>query len=109
MFLSAVVNPISAIKVDVYQKWLGFAFERFCRPRHLLIAKILGFHGIHYRAGAFYNEGVERKLELFPNPKRKTLQKVLITTEGATDSLITRHYFDSVITLDDLFAADSSL
>ena len=139
-------NPISAIKVDAYQKWLGFAFERFCRHRHLLIAKILGFHGIHYLAGAFYNrktqknapgfqfdlifdrddrvitlcemkyaqakigigviEEFERKLELFPNKNKKTIQKVLITTEGASDSLITRHYFDRIITLDDLFAAD---
>lgn len=140
-------DPISAIKMDSYQKWLGFAFERFCRHRHQLIAKILGFHGIHYLAGAFYNkktqkndpgfqfdlifdrddrvitlcemkyaqtkigigviEEFERKLELFPNQKKKTLQKVLITTEGANDSLITRHYFDRVITLDDLFTADA--
>ncbi len=139
-------NPISAIQVDAYQKWLGFAFERFCRHRNQLVAKILGFQGIHYRAGAFFNkktqknapgfqfdlvfdrddrvitlceikyaqakigttviEEFERKLELFPNPKKKTLQKVLITTEGANDALITRHYFDRVITLDDLFAAD---
>ncbi len=139
-------NPMSAIKVDAYQKWLGFAFERFCRHRSQLIAKILGFHGIHYRAGAFYNkktqksdpgfqfdlifdrddrvitlcemkyaqakigtgviEEFERKLELFPNPKKKTVQKILVTTEGANDSLITRHYFDRIITLDDLFAAD---
>lgn len=138
-------NPTLALKMDVYQKWLGFAFERFCRHRHPLIAKILGFHGIHYRAGAFYNkksqkdepgfqfdlvfdrddrvitlcemkyaqakigtsviEEFERKLELFPNAKKKTIQKVLVTTEGAAESLITRHYFDRVITLDDLFAA----
>ena len=50
-------------------------------------------------------EEFERKLELFPNQKKKTLQKVLITTEGANDSLITRHYFDHLITLDDLFAS----
>lgn len=140
-------NPASAIKMDAYQKWLGYAFERFCRHRHQLIAKILGFHGIHYRAGAFYNkktqkeepgfqfdlvfdrddrvitlcemkyaqakigvgviEEFERKLEFFPNPKRKTIQKVLVTTEGASDSLITRHYFDYVITLDELFKADA--
>jgi hypothetical protein len=140
-------NPISAIKMDGYQKWLGFAFERFCRHRHQLIAKILGFSGIHYLAGAFYNkktqkndpgfqfdlifdrddrvitlcemkyaqtkigigviEEFERKLELFPNQKKKTVQKVLITTEGANDALITRHYFDRVITLDDLFTADA--
>lgn len=139
-------NPASSIKMDTYQKWLGYAFERFCRHRHQLIARILGFHGIHYRAGAFYNkktqksepgfqfdlvfdrddrvitlcemkyaqarigtaviEEFERKLELFPNQKRKTIQKVLVTTEGASDSLITRHYFDHIITLDDLFKAD---
>jgi len=140
-------NPTLAIKMDSYQKWLGYAFERFCRHRHLLIAKILGFHGIHYRAGAFFTkktqtttpgfqfdlvfdrddqvitlcemkysqgkigpsiiEEFERKLELFPNLKRKTIQKVLVTTEGASDSLLTRHYFDQIITLDSLFAADS--
>ena len=47
------------------------------------------------------------KIELFPNQKRKTIQKVLVTTEGASDTLIARHYFDQVITLDDLFKADS--
>jgi AAA+ ATPase superfamily predicted ATPase len=139
-------NPASAIKMDTWQKWLGFAFERFCRHQNRLIAKILGFHGIHYRAGAFFNkttqksepgfqfdlifdrddqvitlceikysqakigtsviEEFERKLELFPNPKNKTLQKVLISMEGANDSLMARHYFDRVITLDDLFAVD---
>lgn len=139
-------NPTSAIKMDTYQKWLGFAFERFCRRRHHFIAKILGFHGIQYVAGAFYNkktekdepgfqldlvfdradhvatlceikytqakigvgviEEFERKLELFPNRKKKTIQKVLIATEGASDSLIARHYFDHIITLEDLFAVD---
>ncbi len=139
-------NPVSAIKMDSYQKWLGYAFERFCRHRYQLIARILGFHGIHYRAGAFFNkksqkeepgfqfdlvfdrddrvitlcemkyaqakigtgviEEFERKLELFPNHKRKTIQKVLVTTEGASDALLTRHYFDHIITLDDLFGAE---
>lgn len=142
-------NPIHAIKMDAYQKWLGFAFERFCRQQHRLIAKILGFQGIHYRAGAFYNkktqknepgfqfdlvfdrddrvitlcemrysqakigttviEEFEKKIDLFPNQKKKTLQKVLVTTEGASDALIRRHYFDHIITLDDLFMADLDL
>jgi hypothetical protein len=31
-------------------------------------------------------EEFERKLELFPNPKRKTIQKVLVTTEGVKGS-----------------------
>jgi AAA+ ATPase superfamily predicted ATPase len=140
-------NPVGAMNMDTYQKWLGFAFERFCRRRHHLIAKILGFHGIQYQAGAFYNkktqkekpgfqfdlvfdrkdhvitlceikytqtkigvgviEEFERKLEIFQNSKKKTIQKVLISAEGASDSLITRHYFDRVITLEGLFEADS--
>lgn len=141
-------NPLSAIKTDAYQKWLGFAFERFCRHRHYIIAKILGFQAVHYRSGAFFNkksekadpgfqfdlvfdrddkvitlcemrysqakigigviEEFERKMELFPNPKNKTIQKVLVTTEGASDSLLKRHYFDNVITLANLFEADRS-
>lgn len=112
-----------------------------------LIAKILGFHGIHYRAGAFFNkntqkkdpgfqwdlvfdrddqvltlcemkysqskigigiiEEFERKLELSSFQKRKTIQKVLVTTEGANDALLARHYFDRVITLEELFAVDA--
>ena len=61
------------------------------------------------KVGVGVIEEFERKLEMFPNSKGKTLQKVLITSEGASDSLITRHYFDYVITLDDLFNADLSL
>lgn len=141
-------NPLLAIKSDVYQKWLGFAFERFCRNNHHLIAKILGFHGVHYKAGAFFNkssqqldagfqfdllfdrddkvitlceikyvqakigvgiiEEFERKLSLFSYKGQKTIQKVLITTEGINDSLQNRHYFDYVILLKDLFAADTN-
>lgn len=143
---SYVENPVSAIKLDTYQKWLGFSFERFCRKKHHLIAKILGFQGVNYHAGAYFTRGsqnadpgfqfdlvldrddkvitlcemrytqspvgvsvieeFERKLELFENKKNKTLQKVLVTIEGASQSLKNRHYFDHVITLDDLFKAD---
>lgn len=140
-------NPLSAIKIDTYQKWLGFAFERFCRRQHHIIAKILGFHGIQYQAGAYYSkntekeepgfqidlifdradnvitlceikytqakigssviEEFERKLELFPKKTTKTIQKILISAEGGADALISRHYFDNIITLRDLFKADS--
>lgn len=43
----------------------------------------------------------ERKLEMFPNPKKTTISKILITTEGADDE--TADYFDRILTLDDLF------
>src|SRR3990167_671428 len=48
-------------------------------------------------------EEFERKIALLPNPKKRTIHKVLIAATGATDSLINRHYFDQIITLDDFF------
>lgn len=49
-------NPMAAIKTDNYYKWLGFAFERFCRDNHPLFAKLLGFHAVQYRSGAFFSK-----------------------------------------------------
>lgn len=48
----------------------------------------------------------EKKLELMPNPKDKTIQKVLICTHGAEESLINQHYFDRIVTLEDLFSVN---
>ena len=137
-------HPSQAIKTENYSKWLGFAFERLCRKQHHLIAKILGFHGVHYRSGAFFNRaaqnqttgyqcdlvferddkvltlcevkyakskigtGVIAELEAkrahIPQGKRMSVQKVLITTEGADPALLRKAYFDHVIVLEDLFA-----
>ena len=47
----------------------------------------------------------ESKLAYFPNPRNKTIHKVLITTEGVDDGLLRRHYFDSIIMLEDIFEA----
>ena len=47
-------------------------------------------------------QDVEKKLELLPNLNNKTIQKVLISTYGAEESLIAQHYFDAILTLDDL-------
>ena len=37
-----------------YAAWLGFAFERFCIRNNSIIAKILGFEGVNYRVGPFF-------------------------------------------------------
>lgn len=135
-------NPTSPVNTDAYLKWLGYSFERLCRKQHRLIARLLGFESVVYKAGAFFNRqtgnqdqgyqidlvfdradrvltvceikylqskatrgiiaGFERRLELFPNPKKATIQKVLITTEGADNELT--GYFDRILTLDDIFA-----
>lgn len=44
----------------------------------------------------------EQKLNTMPNRNNKTIEKVLITAQGATDGLRNRAYFDYIITLDDL-------
>jgi len=50
-------------------------------------------------------EEMERKIELLPNPKGKTIERVLISKEGSSEQLASRAYFDRVITLDDFFTA----
>lgn len=136
-------NPLSALPANAYNKWMGFAFERLIRENSLIIAKILGFSGIQYKSGVYFNRSsakqqpgyqfdlvferadhvytlceikyyaslvdteiideFEMKVALFNEQKSYTIQKVLITTEGITPALRERHYFDRVITLDDLF------
>ena len=136
-------NPTQALKMDTYHKWLGYAFERWCRVQHRLFAKILGFGSVHYRTGVFFNRATnetdsgyqidliydrddkvyticeikylqtkadkkviddfEKKLSLFPNPKKATIHRVLITTVGADATLSHAGYFDNILTLDDIF------
>ncbi len=50
-------NPSQALKTSDYAKWLGYSFERLCRKKHNLIAKILGFNMINYRYGAYFSKG----------------------------------------------------
>jgi hypothetical protein len=137
-------DPIKALKMPTFEKWMGFAFERFVRRNAHWIAKILGFQGIEYRSGVFFNRStnqqesgyqfdlvfersdhvytlceiryysdlvgtsiiseMESKIALFPKKKSFSIQRVLITTEGASKALIERNYFDAIITLSDLFA-----
>lgn len=55
-----VANAQLAIRVDSYQKWLGFSFERWCRKNHMLIARILGFSNVQYTAGTYFNRASQR-------------------------------------------------
>lgn len=68
--------------------------------------KVITFCEMKYvqgKVGTDIIEEMERKIELFNPAKKFTIHKVLITTEGASDALISRHYFDRVITLDEFF------
>lgn len=135
-------HATKALNFQEYQQWLGYAFERYCLNNAHHIAKILGFSGIQYTAGCYYNrttnkenpgfqidllfdrkdhvitvceikytqnqigtaviEAFEKKLIALKNDKKKTLHKVLISASGAETALINRHYFDEIITLDQL-------
>lgn len=136
-------NPLQAIKLDSYQKWLGHAFERFCLHYNHVIANILGFGRVNYTAGPYFSRSTneidshyqidlvfdrddnvisiceikylqspaglqvinefESKLNLFPNPKNKTIHRVLISNLGANEKLVNRAYFDDIISLSMLF------
>ena len=54
-------NPINALPKESYSKWLGYAFERFCRKNHRLIAKIIGFSAVQYKSGVYFNRVTEQK------------------------------------------------
>ncbi|MEQ1665609.1 MAG: hypothetical protein ABL927_09565, partial [Bdellovibrionales bacterium] len=133
-------NPMRAINLDQYRKWLGFAFERWCRNNSYLIAGILGFSAVEYQAGAYFTRNhpdinaqidllfarkdrtltvceikyqqapvaksvvadFEHKLQCLKIEKNKTIQKVLITASAPEPSLLRMHYFDRIITLEDL-------
>lgn len=135
-------EPTKPLKTNSYSIWLGFSFERFCRNHHRLIAKILGFDGIDYQAGPFYNREISQKkpgyqidllfnrsdqvitvceikflekevglpvihefknkIAQFPNPKNKTIHKVLIAPGGVLPVVTKASYFDKIIVLKDL-------
>lgn len=48
-------NPTQAINLQSYHTWMGYAFERFIRYHQSLIAKIIGFSGLPYKWGVYYN------------------------------------------------------
>lgn len=49
-----------ALNLQIYQQWLGYAFERYCLCNAHQIAEILGFSGVKYTAGAYYNRATTK-------------------------------------------------
>jgi hypothetical protein len=45
----------------------------------------------------------EERLEKTPIETRKSIQRVLISVNGATEQLVEKSYFDRIITLEDIF------
>jgi hypothetical protein len=59
-----LTSPTSAIREDTYRKWLGYAFERYCRANSFAIAKLLGFSAVSYQAGAYFKRDGRENLQL---------------------------------------------
>lgn len=54
-------NPLYALNKESYEKWLGLAFERFCRKHSQLIASIIGFSAVRYKSGVFFNRSTVKE------------------------------------------------
>lgn len=52
-----IKSSTQAINRDTYAKWLGYSFERFCKRYAHIIADILGFSAVKYRAGSYFKQG----------------------------------------------------
>jgi hypothetical protein len=53
-----IIPPLSSF--CQLRRWQGYAFERFCRKNHRLIAKALGFSAVKYSHGPFFNRSTAR-------------------------------------------------
>jgi hypothetical protein len=58
-------NPTIAINHQSFQIWMGYAFERMIRSKRHLIAKILGFVGLPYKSGVYYNRNIIKENQGF--------------------------------------------
>ena len=68
--------------------------------------KVLTICEVKYTQAAVSSKVIdefERKLELFPQSGKKTIQRVLISNRGADAGLQRRAYFDALIQIDDFF------
>ncbi len=135
-------QPSSALSKAQVDQYLGYAFERYCRQNHHLLAKILGFSAVSYSSGAYFErknaakgkgyqwdlvfdradkvltvceikytnspvgtaviDEFERRLATTPFAKKYTINRVLLSAQGATKALHDRAYFDTIIDYDDL-------
>lgn len=86
-------NPQNVISITEYRKWLGYAFERWCRRNHYLIATTLGFGAIEYEAGAYFRRehlGSSFQIDLIFQRKDRVLSicEIKYKQEKITTSIV---------------------
>lgn len=57
-------NYTQPLDAQLYNKWLGYSFERYCRLNHRSIATLLGFSGVKYRCGAYFKRSDKTETDL---------------------------------------------
>lgn len=50
-------SPTSALNMQTFEQWLGYALERLCQVESHQIARVLEFSGISYRSGQLFRRG----------------------------------------------------
>lgn len=53
-------DPTQGLNLAELRHWQGYAFERFCRKNHRLLAKALGFSAVKYSHGPFFNRSTAK-------------------------------------------------
>jgi AAA+ ATPase superfamily predicted ATPase len=81
-------SPQSALVLDNFRKWQGFAFERWCRRYHFVIAKALGFSAVDYEAGPLFIPGAQIDLIFKRKDRVFTLCEIKYNTEPCSASVI---------------------
>lgn len=54
-------NTLNALDLNSYYQWLGYQFENFCRRNAHKIADKLGFGGIKYKSGSYFQRGTKNQ------------------------------------------------
>lgn len=87
--------PAQALNRETYQKWLGFAFERFCSRRRHQIASLLGFSAVQYQSGPFFNRSTSPGFQidlLFYRADRVLTVTEIKYTEGKTGTEVIEEF-----------------
>ncbi len=69
-------QPLRALNLDHYRKWLGYSFERWCRQNSQIIAEILGFGAVEYQSGAYFTRNhpdINSQIDLLFDRKDRTI------------------------------------
>lgn len=105
-------NALAALEMATYRKWLGFAFEKWCRRNSRRIAKHLEFSAIKYEVGSYFkrdhlkqNKGLQIDLLFNRKDRVKTVCEVKYTESPVGTSVI--NAFEKKIQLLDITKTES--